>query len=223
MTTALIPVKALAGAKTRLASVLSPAFRQALCLAMLEDVVGAARAARRVEQVVVLAADRAALRLATRLGVQTLPEPPGLPGLNEALALACRTLAAAGARAVLVLPMDVPLADPADIDALCAVDGAPAVALCPAADGGTNALLLAPPTVIAPAFGPGSAALHAHQAAAAGVTCRVLDLPSLRLDVDGPADLDRVLAAGKPTKTAQVLAAGALPVAAAGEIGAGAG
>ena len=54
---------------------------------------------------------------------------------------------------------------------------------------GTNALLIAPPYAVPPAFGPGSFARHAALGAAAGVVVRVAQAPSLELDVDTPGDL----------------------------------
>ena len=57
---------------------------------------------------------------------------------------------------------------------------------------GTNALLLSPPDVIEPSFGPGSFARHAARAHAAGTVVRVAEIRSLGLDVDTPDDL-RVL------------------------------
>ena len=51
---------------------------------------------------------------------------------------------------------------------------------------GTNALLLAPPDAIAPAFGPGSCARHADRARRAGHEVAVEPLDSLGLDVDTP-------------------------------------
>jgi 2-phospho-L-lactate guanylyltransferase len=53
---------------------------------------------------------------------------------------------------------------------------------------GTNALLLAPPSVIRPAFGEDSRTAHRAAAAAAGARWLELDGP-LALDVDTPADL----------------------------------
>ena len=60
---------------------------------------------------------------------------------------------------------------------------------------GTNALRLAPPGVLTPAFGPGSFARHAARAAAAGASVRVAPAPSLELDVDTPDDLVALRAA----------------------------
>ena len=55
---------------------------------------------------------------------------------------------------------------------------------------GTNALLLAPPDVIAPAFGQGSCARHRAAAEASGARVAVAEVASLALDVDTPDDLD---------------------------------
>jgi 2-phospho-L-lactate guanylyltransferase len=54
---------------------------------------------------------------------------------------------------------------------------------------GTNALLLSPPDVIEPSFGPGSCERHVSAARAGGVSCSVDPLASLALDVDTPKDL----------------------------------
>ena len=54
---------------------------------------------------------------------------------------------------------------------------------------GTNGLLLAPPDVIEPSFGPDSCTRHRALALAAGVACRLERPPSLLLDIDTSADL----------------------------------
>ena len=57
---------------------------------------------------------------------------------------------------------------------------------------GTNALLLTPPDVIEPAFGPGSFARH--RAVGGGHGPASPNLPSLTLDIDTPEDLATLLA-----------------------------
>jgi 2-phospho-L-lactate guanylyltransferase len=96
---------------------------------------------------------------------------------------------------VLVLPADLPAVSSSAIDELLdAVGGAASggrglVALVGDRHGaGTNALLLAPPGVIAPAFGPGSRESHARAATEAGVRYVELESP-LAFDVDTSADL----------------------------------
>jgi 2-phospho-L-lactate/phosphoenolpyruvate guanylyltransferase len=64
------------------------------------------------------------------------------------------------------------------------------VAIVPDRHGtGTNALLLAPPDAIGPAFGPSSCARHADRARRAGHEAAVEPVDSLSLDVDTPDDL----------------------------------
>jgi 2-phospho-L-lactate guanylyltransferase len=67
------------------------------------------------------------------------------------------------------------------------------VAIVPAdAGGGTNALLLYPPDVIAPSFGPDSFAAHLRAAEAAGAAVQVVSDPALGFDLDTPDDLERL-------------------------------
>jgi 2-phospho-L-lactate guanylyltransferase len=76
-----------------------------------------------------------------------------------------------------------------------AVSGPPDLVIVPDRHGtGTNALLLTPPDVIEPAFGPGSLGRHAARGRAAGARVRIAELPSLGHDVDTPADLEALRA-----------------------------
>lgn len=186
---AVVPVRGLPAGKSRLAAVLQPAQRNRLVRAMLRDVVRMLRSAPAIERVTVLSRDAAAAREATRLGAEFLQEPPGAPDLNRALAFA--QAEHADAEALLLVPADLPFVTPADIQELIdALPSGPGVALAPSRDGGTNGLLLRPPTVIAPAFGSGSAARHLAAAVAAGVTVARVDGERWALDIDTPEDLE---------------------------------
>ena len=85
------------------------------------------------------------------------------------------------------------------------------VAIVPDRHGtGTNALVLAPPGAIRPAFGEGSCVRHVAAAREAGVPYAVEETPSLALDLDTPADIvafTRALAAapGRGRRTAKLL------------------
>ena len=115
------------------------------------------------------------------------------------------------AECVVLLPGDCPLLDPRELDRL--LTGLPAnyVAIVPDRHGtGTNALVLAPPAAIQPAFGEGSCARHVAAARGAGIPFGVEELPSLALDLDTPADvvaLTRELASGskRARRTARAL------------------
>lgn len=189
---ALVPVRSLSGAKSRLGEPLDPEERADLILALLRRTVEAARAARRLAGVMVVSMDPDLLERARAMGAATLRQETD--GLNEALAEA---RLAAGATAVIALPGDLPgvtasaidgLAEAAELAMRQAPDR-PVVVLVPDRHGsGTNALLLAPPTAVDFSFGEGSRAAHAAAAEAAGATYLELDGP-LSFDVDTPDDL----------------------------------
>ena len=131
--------------------------------------------------------------LATR-GLQTLVVLTKMDKLKRrardgSVATAVEDLAASDIDALLVVPADVPLLAPRELDALAAPINAPGVRIAPARDGGTNGLLLAPPALIATRFGPDSAARHRLAAAAAGAGVEQLNVPGLAFDIDTPQDL----------------------------------
>jgi len=193
---ALVPVKRLAQAKSRLRPVLSDTARRDFVLAMLEDVLRLTVGNPAIATTAVVSADDEVLAFARRLGAQPIREPQGVRGLNAALTFAADALARQEAGGLLVLPADVPLATPADIEAILAAwQGAPVV-LCPSHSGGTGALGLRPPLAIPFRFGPRSFAAHRRVAAERGLAVTVLELPGLAQDIDRPEDLPAVLAAG---------------------------
>ena len=208
---AVVPVRGLPAGKARLARLLTVDQRNRLVRAMLDDVVRALLEAETVERVTIVSRDAAARREADRLGVSFLQQPPQRAGLNAALTYAQEQYAASAA--LLIVPADVPLIGPADVDALARgiAEGGPAaratsgavdlargamkgVALAPAEDGGTNGLCLSPPSIIAPSFGRDSAARHERAAVAAGARFTALRSERWALDVDWPEDLARLLA-----------------------------
>lgn len=198
-TWALVPVRALEGAKSRLGGQLDAEERVDLVTELLERVIAAACASTTLTGTIVVSADPAALDLAERLGATTRRQTSvGLvPGLDEARAAAVE----AGATAILVLPADLPAIDGRAIDDL--LRGIPGDLPAGPGDGGlvalvtdqhgsgTNALLLSPPSVIDFEFGPGSRAAHRQAAEAARASYVELD-GRLGLDLDTSDDLTLV-------------------------------
>jgi 2-phospho-L-lactate guanylyltransferase len=191
---ALVPVRSLSGAKSRLGEPLDPEERADLILALLHRTIEAALAAGRVAAVLVVSMDPDLLARARAMGAASLHQETD--GLNEGLTEA-RLAAGSEATAVLVLPADLPGVTASAIDDLA--DAAelahredpqrPVVVLVPDRHGsGTNALLIVPPAAIDFHFGEGSRAAHAAAAEAAGAIYVELDGP-LSFDVDTPDDL----------------------------------
>lgn len=185
MIVAVVPVKALADAKGRLAASLDPRARAGLVGELLRRVLAACAAAEAVGEVVVVAGDRRAAALAEGRGVRVVVEERA--GLGAALRRG--DLAARHATASLVVPADLPLVTGEDLDAVCAPGLAQVVVVAPSHDGGTGALLRRPPAVVPAAFGVGSARAHLRLAVARGVNARTVVRPGLALDIDTPEDL----------------------------------
>lgn len=197
---ALVPLRGLEDAKTRLGAELDPEERFELVVAMATRTLAAARDARGLAGTVLVTADPAAARLADDLGALTIVQR--LPGLNAALRESRAVAVRHGASAILVLPIDLPAISAATIEAVLAdagthrVPGRPLVLAVPDRHGtGTNTLLVAPPEAIDPAFGEGSFAAHRAAAEAVGAVFIRHDGP-LTLDVDTGADLLAAEAAG---------------------------
>jgi 2-phospho-L-lactate guanylyltransferase len=196
MIAALVPVKRLAQAKGRLRAVLSDGQRREFVLAMLEDALRLLAGQPAMEATAVVSADEEVLAFARRLGAQSIREPPGIRGLNAALAFAADVLARQATTGLLVLPADVPLATSADLEAILAAWQEAPVVLCPSRSGGTGALALRPPQAIPFRFGPRSFAAHRRAAVERDLPVAVLDRPGLALDIDRPEDLRALLAGG---------------------------
>ncbi|HSR81215.1 MAG TPA: NTP transferase domain-containing protein, partial [Hyphomicrobiaceae bacterium] len=119
----------------------------------------------------------------------------GSAALNAAIASGLAYASSRGARRVLVLPADVPLTTSSELQSLVQSRGEQAgVTLAPSHDNnGTNGLLLAPPLVIAPCYGPGSYLQHLSRAMARRVDVNVVHLEGLARDIDEPDDLVQLL------------------------------
>ena len=196
---AIIPVRGLERAKTRLGEVLDAEERRALVEGLLRRTIRAAIMTPGIRAVAVVSPDPEALVVAADSGAVTLPQGGG--GLNEGLADGRAWARELGATALVVIPADLPAIGPAALervlvaasDRLAAshpgVDRAALVVLVPDRAGeGTNLLLLSPPGVVPFHFGAGSRAAHADAAARAGAAYLELSGPLL-LDLDTPDDL----------------------------------
>ena len=188
---AIIPIKPLNRAKSRLSSVLSLPEREQLTLQMLRYNLETVSAIDALSGVLVISRDLRALQAAQSVpGVTTLQED-GIPQLNGALRQARAAIMSWGADAILVLPADIPLLAADDLRAMLAL-GREAGTVVIAADRhgqGTNAILLHPPDAIDFSFGVGSFARHQSAAQMAGLTVQVHASERLALDIDTPEDM----------------------------------
>jgi 2-phospho-L-lactate guanylyltransferase len=203
---AVVPVKELDWAKERLAPVLPPEMRQALMLAMFEDVLAALTAAPGLAGLAVVTVDEAARRLATRYGARIM-EIGARDGHTGAVTAAARLLDEEGCRGMLTLPGDIPLVTAAEITQLLEAHAAPpAFTIVPSRDErGSNAIICSPPDTVPLRFGEDSFFPHLRAAKACGIDPTVLRLPGIALDVDTPEDLAAFARLPSPTRTRAVL------------------
>jgi 2-phospho-L-lactate guanylyltransferase len=176
MLTAVVPMKSTEFAKSRLSPVLDAAGRRTLAQQMLDHVLGVLHGAG--------------------LAVRVAGDNQGKGDLNADVTEAARLVEREGASHLLLVMADLPYLSAGDIAALIDAGRDNAVVIAEAKDGGTNALLLKPPTVLEFAFATHrpSATFHAESARRAGIEPVILRRPGLARDIDTPADLAALVA-----------------------------
>jgi 2-phospho-L-lactate guanylyltransferase len=193
-------VKRLDAAKSRLRGALDGVPHGTLALALALDTVTAVLACTRVRQVLVVTDDPTAGAALGSLGARVVAEPTP-PGLNAAFA---HGAALAGDGWVAALTADLPALRPDELSAALSAAAAepPRRRFVPDTAGVGTVLLTSPPGVpLDPRFGADSAAAHAASDALPLVAAG----PTLRRDVDTPADLRAAAAFGLGRHTAALL------------------
>ena len=193
---ALVPIKPFAAAKTRLEGLLTRAECARLAEEMARDVLRALYAAPDISGIAILSteprlatlAETASTAKTTRIYAELVDED-----YRTALGRVASDLAGQGVRHLLVVPADLPTLSSGDVQQLLESHRG-GVTVCPAAlDGGTNGLLLSPPTAIPFLYGPDSAQRHLAAAASAGIPARTADISGFARDVDSPDDVHWLL------------------------------
>lgn len=188
MSLILVPCKSLALGKSRLAGLLSPAEREALCRQFLADTLKIAIEVVGVASVKLISTDSEAQAMAERFGIEIYAE--AWPDLNAALSgVRQHILASRAPRDILVLPIDLPLATPDSLRNVLAAEGD--IVLVPdRKNAGTNILLLRAAALDGFCFAYGSDSFRVHSGNAAGQQrmVTVLHDEKLAFDVDEPED-----------------------------------
>ena len=190
---AIAPVKPLRRGKSRLAGLLSEEQRTSLNRYLLEHTLTILNQISGIEHTLVVSRDPAALALTRSMGGRTVLED-GSPQFNTAIKRATIVAQSQGARAVLILPADLPLVEPTDLEALLTQGLTPPVVVI-APDrrlDGTNGLFINPAGLVEYGYGPGSFQRHCQRATEAGATLVVVNSERIGLDLDLPEDLEMV-------------------------------
>ena len=187
---AIVPIKPIQTAKSRLSAVLTPHQRSDLALKLLQNTLNILAGWNPLAGTLVVSADPAVWEMASHYQVGIFKEPDA-PGLNESLRRATSEIGRMGAEGVLVIPGDLPFLDHPGLQKLIDLAGQPPlVAIAPDKNQqGTNALLVSPSGVIPYCYGPDSFRKHQEAARRAHIPFYAIDLASLAIDIDLPEDL----------------------------------
>jgi 2-phospho-L-lactate guanylyltransferase len=199
-TVALVPFKALDQAKSRLSGALSPAERRSLARWMGARVVEALLASGVVDRIGLVGCDPV-LAGRWRHDPRVVAVRATSHSLNRDLETGRRWALRQDADALLVALGDLPLLTGEAIRALVAQAGASSLArtVVIAPDrhkDGTNLLLMAPPDLLAFAYGRHSLARHLSAARRIGVEPTIYRAEETGFDVDTPADLTQLVTRG---------------------------
>lgn len=204
--TAILPVKGLDSAKSRLASTWP--HPDALALAFVEDAISALSSAAGVARIVVATSDPRVTAVARGAGC-AIADDAGHEGINAAVREAAR--GCPDADRFLVLVSDLPALDAAAVDAVLARASDHLTSFLPDADGtGTTMWCTTDPGMLDTAFGADSAQAHARAGAVNLVDVsgpgQAELLARARRDVDTNEDLDRARHLGVGPATSALLA-----------------
>jgi 2-phospho-L-lactate guanylyltransferase len=201
----LVPIKNTSGAKQRLASILAQDSRTRLAQAMLHDVLSALYEWKDRPSVGIVTSDAYATQLATEYKFEIIPDPEN-PGETGAIEIATQVCVERGEDSTLVIPADIPLIKPWELEEIYKQAPAEGTVLVPAGDGrGTNAAFRRPANLFPLRFGNNSFKPHHAAAQATGQPCVILNLPGIAVDIDNPEDLHQLIALPGNTR-AQLLA-----------------
>ena len=179
----MIPVKAFARAKSRLAASLDPAQREQLARSMATAVVRAAAPL----PVTVVCDDDDVAAWATSMGA-SVEMTPGV-GLNGAVGEAVDRLRVRGVERVVIAHGDLPFAR--SFERFAGPDDGHDVVIVPdRRRSGTNVLSIPTDVAFRFSYGTGSLDLHVAEGRRLGLSVQVLTLDDLGWDVDEPEDLD---------------------------------
>lgn len=185
---ALVPVKSLHIAKSRLKDDLSPAQRSALVLKMLGHVLVILQMSKIFQSISVVSVDPEVIALSRRFGAHIYLEEKH--GHNQALEYAAKQLVKKGHDPLLTISADLPLLQTTDIITMTSLLKTNEIVLAPSLNGlGTNAVFLSFPLKIPYLFGENSFNNYLHAAKNNGFPVGIYNKTSTALDIDTSQDL----------------------------------
>lgn len=188
---AIVPIKPLRRGKSRLSKILSEEERAQLNHQLFINTIDVLKEVKSISEILVVSRDSDVLTEAREMGVRTVTEN-GTPELNSALRRASVFSKAFSTQGVLIIPADLPLLTPFDVDDFIQrrVEP-PMIVISPDRHRtGTNMLLIDPADLITFSYGLDSFERHCALARAKGAEVIVVENERIALDLDIPEDYD---------------------------------
>ena len=185
---AIIPVKSFPNAKSRLD--IPTESRKTICAIMLEFVLEAVVKSN-ITHTLVITKDEKAMDIATRFKASVITDDAET-GVNDALVLANAKTKEYDSS--LVLPQDIPLVEPSDINTALDIAPVPGALVVPSRKlDGTNALVRTPANAFATHYDEDSYRVHMSTARNAKMCATLGFIRNVMIDIDTRNDLDFVI------------------------------
>jgi len=182
---ALIPVKSLSDAKSRLAQEYSFYERKELVFSMLNHILTVLKSCNDIKEITLVTPDELIKKYVLKLGVNVLPEEKH--GLNQTLTFAAqketKTLG------LLTIFADLPFLKKNDIEQMINYARNYEVVLASSKDNGTNAILLKKPLLLPYLFGNNSFKKYFEEAKKAKLKTTVYTSKTIAFDIDTVEDV----------------------------------
>lgn len=188
---AIVPVKNFESGKSRLASLLTVEERVKLSELFLDYTLNTLTNTSAISNVVVVSSDKRAEGIAKIHNAKFLQEKKN-QGVNAAVALADVYISEYAVDATIVIPQDLPLLLPEDIERICtsAQEHEKCLVICPSLRfDGSNALLRRPPLLITTNYDNDSYNVHIKKAKASDAIIKIIKTKRIMIDIDTVEDV----------------------------------
>ena len=187
---AVIPMKSLHSAKSRLSNILTAQQRKNLAMYLLDATIKEIKKSCIISEIIIVSNDKAVKNYSCLNNLKFIKDSE--EGVNKAVILADNYCNDNGINANIVIPHDLPFISAKEIDEICTMSNKyhKCIIICPSKRfDGTNILFRKPPDVIKTHYDDNSYMNHLKEAYKFKIPIESLDIVKLRFDLDTKEDL----------------------------------
>lgn len=187
---AVIPMKSLHSAKSRLSNILTAQQRKNLAMYLLDATIKEIKKSCIISEIIIVSNDKAVKNYSCLNNLKYIKDSE--EGVNKAVILADNYCIDNGINANIVIPHDLPFISAKEIDEICTMSNKyhKCIIICPSKRfDGTNILFRKPPDVIKTHYDDNSYMNHLKEAYKFKIPIESLDIVKLRFDLDTKEDL----------------------------------